>query len=295
VYALLERVTRLQQYANALLLHEQHSLVQRIDLRQQSAADCAKRQEIIDWLTPLRMRDVHSTIASRAGKGSGAWCLTSDEFVAWRIQRGSRLWCSGIPGAGKTVMASIMYESLRATFAKEIDEGKVSIAIAYLKYNDPAQTLENVLGSLLRQLQIGLPQVDPCLLDLHAKRPSLKTTPSTEELASAFSRLSSGFEDVFVIIDALDECSEEVRWGIEDVFVDDASPVHLLLTSRPLDSIDEELEGYAHLPIKANRADLELFVDEQIERNRHLKRICARTPLLRVDIQNSVIRTAKDM
>ncbi|KAK6430789.1 hypothetical protein LTR95_013053 [Oleoguttula sp. CCFEE 5521] len=295
VYALLERVTRLQQYANALLLHEQHSLVLQIDRRQQEAAQHVRRQDVLDWLTPLRMHDVHQTIALRAGHGSGKWCLTSEEFVAWRTQHSSRLWCPGIPGAGKTVMASIICESLRNITAEGLIKGEVGIAVAYLKYNDSSQTLENILGSLLRQLQEGHQMMEQALLDLHKKHTFSKTTPYPDELSCVLARISESFQDVFIIVDALDECSDDVRWGILDGLRNLAPQVHLLLTSRPIDSIEEELEDFVHLPIKANRADLELFIDQHIEKNRHLKRICARSPALRADMKDAVISTAKDM
>nr|POF21844.1 isoform 3 of ankyrin-3 [Quercus suber] len=257
VHRLLERITRLQQYTNALLLQEQYVSLQRLDVRQLEAATLAKRQDILNWLTPLCMRDVHQTIASRTGKGSGRWCLLSEEFVSWRTTQNSKLWCSGIAGAGKTVMASIMCEHLIVHLAEAEKSGTTGIAVVYLKYNDSTQTLEHILGAILRQLQ--------------------------EELKPTF-------QNVYVLVDALDECNEELRWGILDSLHSVAPQIHLLLTSRPLDSINAELEGFVQLPVKANRADLDLFIDQHIEKNRHLKCMCEKSPALQADIMESVAR-----
>nr|POE71802.1 isoform 2 of ankyrin-3 [Quercus suber] len=271
VHRLLERTTRLQQYTNALLLQEQHVSLQRLDVRQLAAATLAELQDTLNWLTPLCMRDVHQTIASRTGRGSGRWCLLSEEFVAWRTTQNSKLWCPGIPGAGKTVMASIMCEYLIVHLAEAVKSGTTGIAVVYLKYNDSTQTLEHILGVILRQLQEELKPVSQCLLDLYKAHATLKTSPSSGELSSVLSTIVQTFQNVYILVDALDECNEELRWGILDSLHSVAPQMHLLLTSRPLDSINEELKGFVQLPIKANRADLDLFIDQHIEKNRHLK------------------------
>ena len=195
-------------------------------------------------------------------------------------------------------MASIMYEHLRATFEEGIRDGSVGIGIVYLKYNDSAQTLEHILGALLRQLNWDTQPMQQALVDLHKRHAKLQTSPTPSELSSALAQTSKSMKDVFVIIDALDECNEDIRWGILDTLRDirDVAPnTHLLFTSRPIDSIEEELEDFRRLPIKASRADLELFIDQHIEKNRHLKRVCSKSPDLRSDMKDSVVNTAKDM
>jgi hypothetical protein len=95
-YSLLERVTRLQLYANTLLLDEQHLLVERIDQRQQDDHAAKQLSAISEWLTPLQMAHTHETISRRPGKDSGRWFLTSPEFRAWQGSLKGLLWCPGI-------------------------------------------------------------------------------------------------------------------------------------------------------------------------------------------------------
>jgi len=120
----LERITRLQLYANTPLLDDQHSLVERIKDRQQDAQLKELRSDILGWLTPLQMSKIHETISRRPELGSGRWFLTSSQFKGWLAGKVSLLWCPGIrmskafpqcieitsnnkytAGAGKTVMA----------------------------------------------------------------------------------------------------------------------------------------------------------------------------------------------
>lgn len=96
IYALLERVSRLQLYANTFLLDEQHFLVEQIDQRQQDDRAAKQKSVILEWLTPLRMTSAHETISKRPEAGSGRWFLTSSEFRKWQERLNSRLWCSGI-------------------------------------------------------------------------------------------------------------------------------------------------------------------------------------------------------
>lgn len=58
----------------------------------------------------------------------------------------------GIAGAGKTIIASIVVDNLRHQRLHSQDHTSIGIAFVYLKYNDPEQSLNNILGSLLKQL-----------------------------------------------------------------------------------------------------------------------------------------------
>ena len=103
------------------------------------------------------------------------------------------------------------------------------------------------------------------------------------------------YTEVFFIIDGLDECPEEVRWGLVERLQGFQSNVQLMITSRYLDSIAEELEGFARFEIKANKDDIELFIDHQIRKNRNLRRIVEKSPSLRQDMKVAVVKTAENM
>jgi hypothetical protein len=110
--------------------------------------------------------------------------------------------------------------------------------------------------------------------------------------------LSSIFENytkVYCVIDALDECSEELRWDLLEKLDHFQPKLHLLITSRFLDSIAEELSSFERFEIKANKADIELFIDNQIRKNRNLRKHVEKSSTLRDDIKTSVVRTAEDM
>jgi hypothetical protein len=55
------------------------------------------------------------------------------------------------------------------------------------------------------------------------------------------------------------------------------------------------VSGFEHDEIKANRADIELFIDAQIRKNRHLRKIVERSPSLRNDMKDAIVQTADEM
>lgn len=102
-------------------------------------------------------------------------------------------------------------------------------------------------------------------------------------------------KEVFCIIDALDECNDDLRWALIEKLETLGPKLRVLITSRYLDSIAEELEGYQRFEIRANKADIELFIDYQVRRNRNLRKIVEKSPSLRDDIKQGVFKTAEKM
>ena len=240
------------------------------------------------------MAQTHQNISDCAEKGSGQWFLESEAFLNWRTGKDNPLWCWGIPGAGKTVIASIIVNHLRRARAED-QRRKLGIAVVYLKYNEPDQTLDNVLGSILRQLVQDSDSVPPAMLDLHEHHRGRNTSPNLDEIAKLFNSTLDTYEEVFLVVDGLDECNEQLRWDLIEQFEPLSPGLRLFVTSRYLDAIDEELSGFHRYEIKANRADIELFIDYQIKKNRNLRKIVQKAPKLRTDIKNGVINTAEGM
>ena len=181
VYDMLQRITRLQQYTNVLLSDQQQDLLEQLDQKQQEALDQMQKVSVLNWLSPLQMNQIHQTVSDRAEKGCGEWFLTSAGFLSWMASKDKPLWCWGIPGAGKTVLASITVNQLRRG-GNEVIKNNRGVAVTYIKYNDPEQTLENLLGSLLRQLIESTDSIPTAVLELYDHHRHRNTSPSVDEL-----------------------------------------------------------------------------------------------------------------
>lgn len=81
--------------------------------------DEEKRQKILQWLTPTDYAlQQHESIKSRRAT-TGQWLLETPEYQDWLHAKEeiespstSALFCPGIPGAGKTILTSIVVKDL---------------------------------------------------------------------------------------------------------------------------------------------------------------------------------------
>jgi DNA replication protein DnaC len=127
-----------------------------------------ENQAILDWLTPIDYTSQQNDFISRRQAGTGQWLLDSPEYQEW-LQTGKQsLFCPGIPGAGKTILTSIIVENLV--------HHNPNIGIAYLYCNfrrHDEQKAEDLLASLLKQLaqtRPHLPESVKSLYDAHANK-----------------------------------------------------------------------------------------------------------------------------
>ena len=65
-----------------------------------------ERRKVLDWIQPYDPCQNHEMSLRLRHPGTGLWLTESGEFKSWLTSSPARLWCYGIPGAGKTVLAS---------------------------------------------------------------------------------------------------------------------------------------------------------------------------------------------
>ncbi|KAL3471355.1 hypothetical protein BJX99DRAFT_263375 [Aspergillus californicus] len=294
VYAILERIARIEQHANTLLLTHQSDLLQRIDQRTQSAESKQLKKSLLEWLSTLQVEQDHHTTSSQALEGSGKWFLALPEVKDWLVGKEKFLWCYGIPGAGKTVITSIIVEDLRKQARQN---NNIGVAFMYLKYNQPDQTFGNVIGSLLQQLLApsGVPVSESLRKTFEGSRgPTAGDTVALNDLLGEMKHGMQYYQQVFIIVDALDECSDQFRWQLVEFL--QGLNCHLIVTSRIPDHMDEELGDFKRVEIRANKADIELYIDNEINKDkRRLLKFMTRRPSLRQEIKIAVAMTADKM
>lgn len=102
-----------------------------------------KRQEVIAFFGKNPSNN-HKTSLKLRQPMTGLWLTEGSTFQAWLHSRNSKLWLSGIPGAGKTVIAaSAIEEAMNESSAKH------AVAYFYCDYKDSEkQDPIRILGSL---------------------------------------------------------------------------------------------------------------------------------------------------
>jgi hypothetical protein len=225
-------------------------------------------KEILDWLTPIDYAPQHSDYLKRRQPGTGKWLLDSTEYQAWLKTNGQTLFCPGIPGAGKTILTSIVINDLHERFQDD-----VSIGIAYLYCNfrrQDEQKTDHLLASLLRQLAEHYSSLPRSVKDLYDSHKAKKTWPSLEEISSTLHSVTAVYSRAFIVVDALDECQASdgcwMRFLSEIFNIQTRDGANILVTSRFIQDIIKKFEGSTFLEIRAMDEDVQKYLAGQMDK-----------------------------
>ncbi|PYH75446.1 ankyrin [Aspergillus uvarum CBS 121591] len=219
----------------------------------QSKADRENRNDILDWLCNWDYEQRHMELMKdiEHGKTTGSWLLNSKPFQDWKNRQSSRLWYTGKPGAGKSVIASIIVEEMNRTLPKRTPGGP-TLAFLHLTYRqNPKPTIDDLLGAVLRQLvtRISSRSIPNAVMKAfeekaaNGKHNGVYSPPAKETIITLIKQLVAG-RPFYVIIDAMDECPFAVRKPLIDILCCACGDVRILVTARLLEYQDELAEGF---------------------------------------------------
>ncbi|KAL7625773.1 hypothetical protein AAE478_004996 [Parahypoxylon ruwenzoriense] len=128
--------------------------------RQQSIRDnmtkLVKKQDdeegrtILDWLTPFDHAPQQADFIGRRQPGTRQWFLDSPEYRKWVDTKTQRLFCPGIPGAGKTILTSVVVDNLFTRFQNDPTVGIAYLCLSFRRQDE--QKFSDLILSLLKQL-----------------------------------------------------------------------------------------------------------------------------------------------
>jgi hypothetical protein len=218
------------------------------------------RRDVLNWLTPTEYSTQQHDLFRRRQEGTGQWLLDSPEYKTWLQEAGQTLLCPGIPGAGKTILASIAIDSLTTGFHTD-----PSVGIAYIYCNfrrQDEQTVDHFLAALLKQLAENQPPPAKTMTELSNRHKKKRTWPLLEEISAALRSVTCAYSRVFIVIDALDECSDECRARLlsEAVRLQADCKVNILVTSRFIPETTDKFVNSISLEIRARDADVQSYL-----------------------------------
>jgi DNA replication protein DnaC len=167
-----------------------------------------KDRMCLDWLSPTTHATRQNECIHLREPGTGKWLLESDEFKTWSEDTGDKtMFCPGIPGAGKTILSSVVIDELETRYCNDPQIGVAYIYCSFQNLADGSQKPERFLSAILRQLLCGVSPMPVDVQELYDKHEVKGTRPTTVEILPALSSVVSSFRRWLLVIDALDECS----------------------------------------------------------------------------------------
>jgi Cdc6-like AAA superfamily ATPase len=201
--------------------------------------------------------------------------------------------CPGIPGAGKTILTSVVVNDLQSRF-----QGGVHIGIAYLYYNfrqQANQNAEHLLSSLIRQLSQEQSSLPECLRTLYAKHKG-RTRPSLDELSKVLQAVANLFSRIFIVVDALDECqlSDGSRSKLLTTLfaLQSETGANIFVTSRFIPDITERFKNNLSVEIWAHPGDVERYIKGNMA---FMPLYVAQGPDLRQEIITAIVQAVDGM
>jgi Cdc6-like AAA superfamily ATPase len=239
-----------------------------------------KREKIKRWLSSSDPSTNYNKALQQRQKGSGRWFLQIEAFAKWKKRQNSFLWLSGIPGSGKTILSSTIIEDLEKTLQCQ------SLLYFYFDFSDTdKQTLESMVRSLMSQLYSKCGGVSKELDDLFSSCGDGHQKPSCELFCKAFLHMMEQVKEVWIILDALDECctrkgppTEGLLSWMREVLNSEQRSVHLLVTSRPEQDIKSVVSEFAFKDDMVNiqsdfiTNDIREYVQTRVKQHEGFKR-----------------------
>ena len=234
-------------------------------------------QEVRDWLKAPDATINHHEACTKRHAASGLWFVKGTAFTRWLEVDRSFLWLNGFAGCGKSVLTSTI---IQYTFRHRRSNPHIGIAFFYFSFNDSSkQDVSGLLRAVLLQLSNQSNGTQVSLTRLHG---SCKNgEPPIPALLECVRLAIQMFQDVYLIVDALDESP---RYGARERVLETLANfrnwslrgLHILVTSRDDIDIRESLAPSSTEDISMKNTgvnqDIEDFIHGHLERDKAMQK-----------------------
>ncbi|THH11967.1 hypothetical protein EW146_g7869, partial [Bondarzewia mesenterica] len=168
----------------------------------------ALRDKIYQWLSAPDPSVNYIEAREKFTLETGKWFIDGRRFADWKEKAGSFLWIYGMPGSGKTILSSSAIEHIEPHCDQD-----ASRAFAYFFFDsrdsqEERQLHDKLIRSLIKQLSAKPHNLSDALVKLYDNG---QHQPLAKNLEETLQLIIQEFEDVYIVIDALDECHQRSR------------------------------------------------------------------------------------
>ncbi|RSL60781.1 hypothetical protein CEP54_006626, partial [Fusarium duplospermum] len=284
-----------QSESNSKISNMQETVNKIYDIQTSIRVD-EKRKQVLEFFIKASPSSELDTNRNLRHNLTGLWLTEGPEFEEWYTKPGSKVWCSGIPGAGKSVLAAAMIdECLQRNAANPY------FFCVYRDENtqDPVTILSSLCSQLARQDEKAFLVLEEYYHELTSDR-QLQSGPSTKKLTKVLRRMCSSIDRVYIIVDGLDECGKQVEESVESLaallpYPDDET-LNLALLSRDEVRIREIVGSqFQHIEIEAHTEDVQLYVASELKQRIESKKLRLQDLALKDLIMTRLVDGAKGM
>lgn len=231
--------------------------------------------KVLDWIIQETLESRHVDHLNRLQPDTGDWFLSSKEFKDFVNGHEARLFCPGMPGAGKTMISTLAIDFLRRECQQD---PMVAVCFLYFDYRIKYDSVTELVGIILRQLAAQkLPLAKPVrsLFELYGLRNS---KPPLRDYISTLQCTLCEWDKVFLVVDAIDECSSSN--STRQAFLADLdtiqanSKLRIMITGRPNPDVVEVMrfKKSTFLEIRARDEDVETYITDRLRKSDGLAR-----------------------
>lgn len=249
--------------------------LQSLDARIASKEKTAVEQNILDWLCDYNYQAQHHRAYRLHCDNTSSWILEHPTFLHWTRSREPVLWFRGVPGSGKTVLASYVTEYFLQRQSPTV--GSQPVVLFYCdKSTNQSLSLQTFLASALRQLciQAGTP---PSVKEAFsaAKLPSGGLRPiNISQLTSMVRRYIVHDPPCIVIVDGIDE-SEDIPGICDFLTATLESGTKFFISSRQHNVIADALPHALKMsaPSASASSDIAQYIHQRLHHDQRLRKM----------------------
>lgn len=256
------------------------------------------RQKVLNSFGTIDPRRNHDMSRKLRHPNTGLWLTESPEFKLWLTTTNARLWLYGIPGAGKTVLASSVIDEILSK-----TNSAIAAAYFYCDYKDPAtQELHGILSSLAQQLakqsEQSFAKVQK-FYEIHGRERKHPVEYESDDLCHLIADIAMDYDCTIIVVDGLDECGRNAGLVAESLSSlnnnEGNAEFKTLFLSRDEVDIRERLKDYPRVSIAAQNSDLRLYVGAEIENRTRKKMLNIKAPELKEYVRERLVEGAEGM
>ena len=166
---------------------------------------------------------------------------------------------------------------ISSSIINHLSKTQSSLAMAYFFFDGrdsqkELQLHDKLIRSLIWQFSLKCGNCVPKVLaDLYFHCGHGYQQPSLDDLHNVFQKILGGFNSAYIILDALDECSErdKVLDWVQTVIIhkNENLRLHLITTSRPEKEINDKFNSYhcVDLAKASENHDIDVYLKHQLQ------------------------------